>query len=246
MVAPLLGVKTSLRTSSLSTLMFLQPWGTPPRKFQSLSLPSALLSCRHHQTLIFPPWSYWGQRILILKVESRNCHRVRVLSGEIIAILEILISESSTGTWGKTRYYRLLWPSYLWSRGFKRHGTGNGMLAMLDLSSIAVHVPSLAVGKVPHHRSAEPETWLSPTRTPRTLMERSTNEQMDPSDVLKKSGTVVLGNIDPKVVENVRTHCKSPNTKRSRYQRQTELEWNDDCDAVFEYFETVGRRELAQ
>jgi len=36
--------------------------------------------------------------ILILKVDSRNGHRVRVRSGEIIAILEILISESSTET----------------------------------------------------------------------------------------------------------------------------------------------------
>jgi len=78
------------------------------------------------------------------------------------------------------------------------------------------------------------------------LMERSSNGQMDPSDVLRKSGIVVLDNIDPKLVETVRTHCKLPDTKRSQYQRQTELEWNGDCDAVLEYFETVGSRELAQ
>ncbi len=114
------------------------------------------------------------------------------------------------------------------------------MLATPDLTGIAVHVPTSAVGKVPHHSSAEPETWLSSTTTPQTLMERSSNEQMDPSDVLRKSGIVVLGNIDTKLVETVRIHCTSPNTKRSRYQRQTELEWNGDCDAVFEYFETVG------
>lgn len=62
----------------------------------------------------------------------------------------------------------------------------------------------------------------------------------------EKSGIVVLGNIDPKLVQKVRIHCISPNTKQSRYQRQTELEWNGDCDPIVEYFETVSHRELAQ
>lgn len=120
------------------------------------------------------------------------------------------------------------------------------MLATPDHTSIAVRVRPLAVGELPHSRSAEPETWLSPTTTLQKLTERSPIQQMEPSDVLKKSGIVVLGNIDPNLVQKVRIHCVSPNTKRSRYQRQTELEWNGDCDAIVEYFETVSHRELAQ
>ncbi len=71
-------------------------------------------------------------------------------------------------------------------------------------------------------------------------MERGRNEQMDASNNLKDSGIAVLGNIDSTIIENVRRYAQSSTTKRRRYQRQTELEWNDDCDAVFDYFETVS------
>ncbi len=69
---------------------------------------------------------------------------------------------------------------------------------------------------------------------------------MNPAKVLRDSGIVVLGDVDPALIQRVRTYSESPNTKQSRYQRQTELEWNGDCDAVFEFFETVSGREPAR
>jgi len=63
---------------------------------------------------------------------------------------------------------------------------------------------------------------------------------MDASNDLNDSGITVLGNVASNLVENVRRHAHSSATKRRRYQRQTELEWNGDCDAVFDYFETVS------
>ena len=63
---------------------------------------------------------------------------------------------------------------------------------------------------------------------------------MDPSSTLRDLGIVVLGYIDLALIKRVRTYSESPSTTRSPHQRQTELQWNGDCDAVFEYFETVS------
>lgn len=63
---------------------------------------------------------------------------------------------------------------------------------------------------------------------------------MEASNNLNHSGITVLGNVTSTLVENVRRHACSSATERRRYQRQTELEWNDDCDAVFDYFESVS------
>lgn len=105
-------------------------------------------------------------------------------------------------------------------------------------------MPILAGEGVPHYSSAESETRLATKVTPQMPIEQGLSEHMDYSDTLNDSGILVLGSIDPGLVEKVRTHCESPNTKRSRYQRQTELEWNGDCDAVFECFDKVGSKDL--
>lgn len=65
---------------------------------------------------------------------------------------------------------------------------------------------------------------------------------MDVSQVLKDTGIAVMGHIDSDLVENVSKYSQSSTTKQWRYQRQTELEWNGDCDAVFDLFETVSRQ----
>ncbi len=65
---------------------------------------------------------------------------------------------------------------------------------------------------------------------------------MDVSQVLKDSGIAVVGNIDSKLIENVSKYSQSSATKQWQYQRQTELEWNGDCDAIFDNFETVSRQ----
>lgn len=105
----------------------------------------------------------------------------------------------------------------------------------------AYHVPNLTGAELPHHRSAQSRCPLSAVTPPR-LAERSLNDHMDPSSVLRDLGIIVLGHVDPALVERVRTHSESLSTTQSRYQRQTELQWNGDCDAVFEYFETVSGR----
>lgn len=110
---------------------------------------------------------------------------------------------------------------------------------MLSLSRIASHVPNLAGAKVPHPCSAQLET-SSPAETPQRPIGRRRTEQMDASNDLSDSGITVLGNVGSTLVENVRRYAQSSATNRLRYQRQTELEWNGDCDAVFDHFETVS------
>lgn len=65
---------------------------------------------------------------------------------------------------------------------------------------------------------------------------------MDVSQALEESGIAVVGHIDSKLIETVSKYSQSSATKQSRYQRQTELEWNSDCDALFDSFETVSRQ----
>lgn len=65
---------------------------------------------------------------------------------------------------------------------------------------------------------------------------------MDISKALEDSGIAVVGHIESKLIENVSKYSQSSATKQKRYQRQTEMEWNGDCDAVFNYFETVSRQ----
>ena len=113
-------------------------------------------------------------------------------------------------------------------------------VTLLPCWASALKCQTFLGGKCPHHISAESETCLPPAKIPQRLIERSRNEQMDASDKLKNSGIVVLGNIDATLVEKVRTYAQTSTTKRSRYQRQTELEWNGDCSAVLEYFEKVS------
>lgn len=63
---------------------------------------------------------------------------------------------------------------------------------------------------------------------------------MDASNNLNDSGIAMLGNVGSTLIKNVRRYAQSSATKQRRYQRQTELEWNGDCDAVLDYFETVS------
>ncbi len=104
------------------------------------------------------------------------------------------------------------------------------------------HVPNLEGIEVPHHSSALSETSLPRTKTPQRPNKRRRKEQMDVSQVLKDSGIAVVGNIDSKLIENVSKYSQSSATKQWQYQRQTELEWNGDCDAIFDNFETVSRQ----
>ena len=125
-------------------------------------------------------------------------------------------------------------------RSFNKSGFGAGS-STVGLMMTACHVPSLSCAELPHPRIALSRCLLPAETTPR-LIERGLSDQMDPAKVLRDSGIVVLGDVDPALIQRVRTYSESPNTKQSRYQRQTQLEWNGDCDAVFEYFETVSGR----
>jgi hypothetical protein len=67
---------------------------------------------------------------------------------------------------------------------------------------------------------------------------------MDTSDELQRLGITSVGEIDSTLIDNVRAHLGKPAVKR-RLIRQTELEWNADCDAVFAYFEKVSQSRTA-
>ncbi len=129
-------------------------------------------------------------------------------------------------------------------RSFNKRGFGAGS-STVGLMMTACHVPSLSCAELLHHRIALSRCLL-PAETPQRQIERGLSDQMNPAKVLRDSGIVVLGDVDPALIQRVRTYSESPNTKQSRYQRQTELEWNGDCDAVFEFFETVSGREPAR
>ena len=64
---------------------------------------------------------------------------------------------------------------------------------------------------------------------------------MNSDNDLKHSGLVVVGTVDSKLIENVAAHLYSKVVAR-RIHRQTQLQWNDDCDAVVSYFENVSSR----
>ena len=63
---------------------------------------------------------------------------------------------------------------------------------------------------------------------------------MEPNDGLKPSGIAVLDKIEQALIENLRQYYDSPNPWQRQYQRQTELEWQFDCEAVFRYFEQAS------
>lgn len=109
-------------------------------------------------------------------------------------------------------------------------------------SAIGRHVPNLGGIQVPHHSSALLEAGLPQTKTPQRPNKPRREEEMDVSQVLKDSGIAVVGHMDSKLIENVSKYSQSSATKQSRYQRQTELEWNGDCGALFDNFETVSRQ----
>jgi len=90
--------------------------------------------------------------------------------------------------------------------------------------------------------SALSATRLAQKNTFHRLNRPRGKEHMDVSQVLKDTGIAVMGHIDSDLVENVSKYSQSSTTKQWRYQRQTELEWNGDCDAVFDLFETVSRQ----
>ncbi len=58
-------------------------------------------------------------------------------------------------------------------------------------------------------------------------------------DDLSESGVAVVGNIDSELVEKLKAQIASPDVMQ-RLNRQTELVWNSDCDAVVSDFETVS------
>ncbi len=60
-------------------------------------------------------------------------------------------------------------------------------------------------------------------------------------DDLSESGVAVVGTIDAELVEKLKAQIASPDVKQ-RLNRQTELMWNSDCDAVVSYFETVSNQ----
>lgn len=66
---------------------------------------------------------------------------------------------------------------------------------------------------------------------------------MDMSSDLQRFGIASIGEIDAILIENVRKHLEQPVRKR-RLTRQTELEWNADCDAVFAYFVRVSQHHM--
>jgi hypothetical protein len=58
-------------------------------------------------------------------------------------------------------------------------------------------------------------------------------------DDLSESSVAVVGTIDLELVEKLKAQIASPNVKQ-RLNRQTELVWNTDCDAVVSDFETIS------
>jgi len=53
---------------------------------------------------------------------------------------------------------------------------------------------------------------------------------------LRRSGLVVVGEIDLQLIKNVQVHLQSKAIIR-RIHRQTQLKWNPECDAIVTFFE---------
>ncbi|QSS63455.1 hypothetical protein I7I51_00513 [Histoplasma capsulatum] len=56
---------------------------------------------------------------------------------------------------------------------------------------------------------------------------------------LSRFGFVVVGKISSKLIEKLQTHLQSKKVSRIVH-RHSQLEWNSDCDAIFNDFETVS------
>ncbi|EDN08858.1 predicted protein [Histoplasma mississippiense (nom. inval.)] len=54
---------------------------------------------------------------------------------------------------------------------------------------------------------------------------------------LSRFGFVVVGKISSKLIEKLQTHLQSKKVSRIVH-RHSQLEWNSDCDAIFNDFET--------
>ena len=65
------------------------------------------------------------------------------------------------------------------------------------------------------------------------------NNRETTDDALSDIGVAVVGSVDLKLIEKVKSQTRSPDIQHQHY-RQTELRWNSDCDAVVEDFETVS------
>ena len=65
------------------------------------------------------------------------------------------------------------------------------------------------------------------------------NNRQTTDDALSDVGVAVVGSVDLKLIEKIKSQTGSPDIQHRRY-RQTELRWNSDCDAVVEDFETVS------
>jgi hypothetical protein len=67
-------------------------------------------------------------------------------------------------------------------------------------------------------------------------MARYTNES---ERNLKVSGVAIVGTVDSSLIQNIQRHLDSQDVTR-RVTRQAHLQWNDDCDAIEAYFESVS------
>jgi hypothetical protein len=56
---------------------------------------------------------------------------------------------------------------------------------------------------------------------------------------LKVSGVAIAGTVHSSLIQNTQRHLEAQNVTR-RVSRQTHLLWNDDCDAIAAFFESVS------
>lgn len=67
------------------------------------------------------------------------------------------------------------------------------------------------------------------------------SNKQSPDDDLSETGVAVVGTIDSELIEKLKAQIAIPDVKE-RPNRQTELVWNSNCDAVVSDFETVGNQ----
>ncbi|KAF7589613.1 hypothetical protein BBP40_004027 [Aspergillus hancockii] len=63
-------------------------------------------------------------------------------------------------------------------------------------------------------------------------------ESSDPDIDLRASGIVVTENIESRLIANVQQHLANKDVLQRRI-RQIQLSWNEDCEAVMTYFDTI-------
>ena len=108
------------------------------------------------------------------------------------------------------------------------------------LPARSYHVPSLAGRGVPHQTSTSLQTYFQMFSISCIHTVQGPSKQMDLSDTLRSSGIVVPGEIPQSLTEKVKRNLPTLAVKQ-RHFRWTELDWNDECGVVRDYYDSVSR-----